>query len=546
MREKRIWLSLFLVAMLLVSAIFVAGCGQDEEPDDVGSDDDEEGEVVAGEPQYGGIIDVAMARTIVHLDTDHTTDSYFSVISNHIYEGLFEIDENYMPQPYLAESYSVEDDGTSYRIKLREGVLFHNGKEMTSADVYASINRWLAINGGGKGVAQYVEEIEVLGDYEIVIKLNQIYAPFLSIVSSTSANQKLIIRSLDTIEEYGEEVIEEHIGTGPYMLKEYAADQYVALTKFEDYVPHDGSPFAYYGEKKAYADEIIFWFVPEVGVRVSGVKTGEYDFADIVSLELYDSLLPDPEVETHIVSPARQSFIIINQGNPPMDNLYIRQALLYALDESIMGASMIGFDDFWELDPSLFPPGNLWHTPNVGAGVYGSYDPEKAMELMEMGGYDGTPLIILSGRDDEVESRGSLTAKELLEDVGFVVDVQLYDRATVVEQRSRLDGYHLHFSQFATPSADPQAFGAWMGTNKWIGNWDDEDSVKMDEIFSRMGVEIDYDKRLEIVREWNEAFYQYVPYVKLFNFSELVVSNKKLQNYQTFIWPTFFNTWLDE
>jgi peptide/nickel transport system substrate-binding protein len=85
-----------------------------------------------------------------------------------------------------------------------------------------------------------------------------------------------------------------------------------------------------------------------------------------------------------------------------------------------------------------------------------------------------------------------------------------------------------------------------MGTNKWIGNWDDADSRRIDEIFARMELEPDFDKRKEIVREWQEAFFELVPYVKLYYFNALHAGNKSLRGFQTFMRMTFFNCWLEE
>ena len=527
--------SVILTAALVFTLLAVTACDSDSGTDANGSGD-----------RYGGSLIVANALTPAHLDTDITTDSTIGQLMFHVYEGLFEIDENFMPVPHLAENYSLSDDGTTYTIQLREDVLFHDGTGMTSDDVIASFERWLAVNGAGNNIEPYFVSIEANGDYEVVISLSEPYAPFLSFLSSVVANQKFTVKPKTLIEQFGGDIMTEHIGTGPFELVDFVPDQYVEMKRFEDYSPHPGEPFGYSGEKIAYVDELIFRIVPEQAMRVAGLQTGEYHFADFAPRDQITQFENDADIQTFIVSPYRQSFIIVNMGHAPFDDKMTRQAMRYALDMEELAFSMVGDEDFWFLNPSLFPPGHIWHVPEGDGGRYNSPDPDRAREMLEQSGYDGTPIIILNSREDDIESRGALAIQSQLEQVGFTVDVQLYDRATVVEQRSQVDGWHLHLSQFFSPDPDPQVYGAWMGTNKWIGNWDDEESAEMDEIFTRMLSETDYNARHAIVQEWHEYFYETVPYVKLFDFRQLRIARVSLQGYENFAFHTFFNVWLDE
>jgi peptide/nickel transport system substrate-binding protein len=524
---------LLLTAMVLAASPLLASGGEGET-----------GTTASAESRYGGTIVIAFAATAAHLDPDKSTDGVLGQIADHMLEGLFETDKDWKPAPFLAESYDMSQDGLRYDIKLRRGVKFHNGKEMTSADVEASMQRWLKNNGGGKKVAAHIESIDTPEPYEVVITFKNPFAPFLSFLSSNVANQKLRIRPKEIIEKYGDEVIEEPIGTGPYQLVEWIPDQHVIMKRFDDYAAHSGEPFGYYGMKHAYADELHFKFVSETAVRVAGAQTGEYHFATDVPMDQYDMLDMNPEIQLFMIKPNLQGFVIVNKGTPPFDNLYVRQALRHAIKLDELATAAIGDQKFWFLEASLFPPGNFWNIPGVGAGVYDDYNPDKARELMKKGGYDGSPIIIVNGRDNDYESRSALTVKEQLEQVGFTVDVQLYDRATVVKQRSKKDTWNLHCSQFFTPDPDPQVYGAWMGTNRWIGNWDDADSRKIDEIFARMELETDFDKRKEIVREWQEAFFELVPYVKLYYFNALHAGNSSLEGFVPFMRMTFFNCWL--
>ena len=492
----------------------------------------------------GGRIVIAFDQTSVHLDPDKATDGFMGMIADHMFEALFEVDSSYKPVPYLAESYTMSPDGKLYTFKLRKGVKFHNGKEMTSADVKASMERWLRVNGGGKQVAPNVDSVTAPDPYQVVVQFKSVFAPFLSFMSSNVANQKLRIRPKELIDKYGDEVIAEPVGTGPYQLVEWIPDQHVLMKRFDGYSAASGPSFGYSGKKFAYADELEFKFIKETAVRIAGVQTGEYHFALNVPFDQYALLAANPDTQLFMISPNSQGFIIVNQGNPPFDNLYNRQALQYALKLDDLATAAVGDKKFWFLEPSLFPPGNFWNTPGVGKGKYNVYDPAKVRELLKKGGYDGRPIVILNGRDNDYETRITLALKDQLEKVGFKVDLQLFDRATVVQQRAKKDAWNLHCSQFFTPDPDPQVYGAWMGTKKWIGNWDDQDSLKMDAIFDRMLKEPDFTKRKAIVREWQEAFFELVPYVKLYYFNSLHAGNKSLQGFQIFTRVTFFNCWL--
>lgn len=528
----------FLLSLLLIT-MSACGGGREAEP---------EKPDVSAEPKdrFGGSLVVANALTPAHLDTDKTTDSNIGQMMFHVYEGLFEIDKSFKPTPHLAASYEVTNDGKTYEIKLREGVLFHNGKEMTSEDVVASFTRWLENNGAGKNINPYFSDITAPGKYEVVINLTAPYAPFLSFMSSVVANQKFTVKPKELVEQFGEDIMAEHIGTGPFKLVEFIPDQYLKMERFDDYSVHSGPAFAYSGEKIAYVDELTFMLIPEQAMRVAGVQTGEYHFADFAPRDQISLFEANPDIDTYIVSPYRQSFIIVNMGHAPLDNKYVRQALLKTLDMEELGTAMVGDEQFWFLNPSLFPPGHIWHVENGDKGAYNKPDHEKAKELLAQAGYDGTPIVILNSREDDIESRGAIAIKSQLEKVGFVVDVQLFDRATVVDQRSKVDGWNLHLSQFFSPDPDPQVYGAWMGTNKWIGNWDNEDSKKMDAIFEKMLSETDYTKRHAIVAEWHEYFYESVPYVKLFDFKQLRIAHKSLKGYENFAFHTFFNVWLED
>jgi peptide/nickel transport system substrate-binding protein len=494
--------------------------------------------------RYGGTITVAWNLAPAHLDANKSTASEYGAVGYNIFEGLFEPNAAQIATPHLAEGVKIENGGKTYLIQLRKGVKFHNGKEMDAEDVIASFTRWIENNGGGKMVAPYFETItRGSNPYEVIISLKQLYAPFLNILASNVGNQKMFVMPKESVEAAGKNPIDNPVGTGPYKLAGFIPDQYAKLVRFDGYVPVKTPASFMAGERKAYADEIIYKFVPEEAVRIAGVQSGEFDFAVQVTNDQYPILAGDRNAEPLIVPETMEHFLIFNGAQPPFDNIKARQALNYCLNIDMIAMATSGDPKFWTVDPSYMIRASAWYTPNVGKGIYNTVDLEKAKQLLKESGYTGTPIVILCSSADTVSVQAAQVVKAQAEAAGFRMDVQVYDRPTAVGIRSKKEGWHIFPCAFIASNPDPQVFGAWMGTNRWITNWDDADSRKMDDLFARMMIEIDPVKRLETVREWNQEIYRTLPYIKLHNYSVLHANAKTLKGLEAHPRIMFWNTW---
>jgi ABC-type transport system substrate-binding protein len=132
-------------------------------------------------PARGGAANLAMIGEPQTLDPMSSTADLVGTIMQHVYELLYTYDANSNVVPMLAESMpTVSKDGLVYAIPLRKGVRFHNGKEMTSADVIASLQRWMEMAPRGKAVAKEIKSLEAKGPNAIVITLNRPYAPLVA------------------------------------------------------------------------------------------------------------------------------------------------------------------------------------------------------------------------------------------------------------------------------------------------------------------------------------------------------------------------------
>src|SRR5712692_79981 len=201
----------------------------------------------------GGDLVVAQTAGTNTLDPHFTASAAARNMMLAMYETLVTIDENASPIPMLAAKWEVLDNGLTYRFELRRGVRFHNGKELTSADVKASLERFGRISPEKQTMAS-VASIETPDPAVVVIKLKQVDTSFLDRLASPASPTTII-----PAEEAQKEVNKtSHVSTGPYQFVEWIPDSHVKLRRFDGYVANTTVPGrdGLGGRKIAYFDTI--------------------------------------------------------------------------------------------------------------------------------------------------------------------------------------------------------------------------------------------------------------------------------------------------
>src|ERR1700736_5034643 len=258
-------------------------------------------------PAKGGAANLAMIGEPQTLDPMASTADLVSTIMQHVYEPLYTFDANWNVAPMLAESMpAISKDGLVYTIPLRKGVKFHNGKEMTSDDVVASLKRWMDMAPRGKAIAKEIKTLEAKGPNSIVITLNRPYAPLLAHLALP--NGFAAIMPKETIAT----PLTEYIGTGPYKFKERKPDQYVQLVRYDGYSARKEPASGYAGKREALLDELRFIPVPNANTRVEGMLSGQYQFADLLPVESYSRLEGNAGVKAVLTAPFGFPYLVLN------------------------------------------------------------------------------------------------------------------------------------------------------------------------------------------------------------------------------------------
>jgi len=486
-------------------------------------------------PAKGGAANIAMIGEPQTLDPMASTADLVGIITQHVYELLYTFDANWNVTPMLAESMPViSKDGLVYTIPLRTSVRFHNGKEMTSEDVVASLRRWMDTAPRGKAVAKEIKSLEAKGPNSIVITLNRPYAPLLAHLALP--NGFAAIMAKDSIAT----PLTQFIGTGPYMFKERKPDQYVQLVRYDGYSARKEPASGYAGKREALLDELRFVPVPNANTRVEGTLSGQYQFADLLPVESYSRLEGNAGAKAVLTAPFGFPYLVLNTKQGPLANLQLRQAVEAALNNADMMGAGFGDAKFYSTDSSHYAKNTPFYS-TAGTENYGKGDAKKAAALVASGKYDGTSIKILTSQQYDFHYRMALVMAENLKAAGFKTDMQVVDWATLIQRRNDpalWDIYVTHSAVLPEPTLTPPQLGE--GAPGW---WS---SPAKEAALSAFNAEADPKKRGALWGNVQQVVFTEVPYIRVGNFNSLTARSAKLDGYVAMPWPFFWNTGLQK
>src|SRR2546426_973442 len=494
------------------------------------------GESQTGGPKKGGVLRVGMIGEPPTLDVHSTTAVITREIGINVFEGLYALDAKQQAAPLLAEGHEILDGAKRYVIRLRKDVKFHNGKTLTSADVIASLKRWGALASTGKSTFRNVDAVESKGPNAVEIRLKEPSGSLLTVLAHV--DNAAMIYPKEVIDASGDGQLKEFVGTGPFKFVEHKPDRHVKLARFDGYAPRSEPSSGLAGQRVAYLDEIYFLAVPDYATRQAGMVTGEYSYIQFVKADQYDRLKSAAGVEPVAIKPYGWVTLVLNTKQGVLTDKALRQAIQAALDVDPMMLAGLGHKEFYRLDPGIFFQEQVWHS-KVSAALYNQRDRDKARRLLKEAGYQGQPLRWLVTTEYEHHYKPALVAKSQLEEVGFKVDLQVSDWATVVQRRAKpelWDAFSTAFVFLPEPTVAPQVLCDWPG---WWCHPDKE------ALLQAMGREFDLKKRVAIWEKVQTIFYAEAPRIRLGDYFRLDARRKDVQGYEPGPYMHFWNVWLE-
>lgn len=405
-------------------------------------------------PSVGGNFVFGQEANINTLDQMTSLTISTRNIAMNMYETLMTRDENNNPILELAESMTEAPDMLTYTFKLRQGIKFHNGKPMTSADVAASFDRYAKV-GIQRSTLDNVDRWETPDPYTFVIRMKQAQPTFIEALSSFSAP---IVVFPSELRDTPSMQMTKPIGTGPFELVEVSPGSHVKMKRYEGYQPNTAyqERTGFGGYKQACLDTVTFRIVTEPGARVAGLKTGELQGVEDLPTKSLPELRKDPNITVLALNNWWIQIANPNTSFPPTDNLLVRKAIQAALDmDEILDAAS---DGNYRLNVGFQYPNQPTYT-DAGKETYNLRDAALAKKYLTQAGYKGEPVILLTNKDYAPMYNSALVMQQQLQAVGINAQMKVVDWPTSVQMmQNTTEGWNFHFTGWGTqPALGPLA-----------------------------------------------------------------------------------------
>ncbi len=429
-------------------------------------------------PVKGGTLVVAISANPDGLDPHKTVAAVtFEVVKN-IYDTLVDTDPQGNIIPGLAEKWEASADGLRWTFYLRKGVKFHNGREMTSADVKASFERILNPDTKAPRAKDYavIQSIETPDNYTVVFTLKQPQAAFLSNLAYGWA-------AIVPVEET--DLRNKPVGTGPFRFVEWVPDSHVKLERFPDYFIK-GQP---------YLDAVVFKIMPDPAAKLAALKAGEVDVVDQVPPQEVEGLKNNPDIKL-VQAPSNGIYIMaLNNAREPFNKKEVRQAISYAVDKK----GVIEAAQWGQGAPigSHMPPVSPFY---VDLTDKYPYNPDKARELLAQAGYpEGFEVTLIMPQPYDFHIRNCEVIADYLKKIGLKVKLETYEWGMWLERVYNGRDYQATCIGH-TGRLDPDPF-----LNRYVSdskeNYMNYNNPRYDKIIREAAVITDFQKRKELYAE---------------------------------------------
>jgi len=487
---------------------------------------------LAQTPKSGGTIISAQNNEATGLDPQLVPSFSRSRRSPLTYSQLVRFDENMAIQPELAESWTLSDDKLTWTFKLRQGVKFHDGQELTSADVKFTFDRLLDKSAGGKADFTALDKVEPVGKYQVKLVTKE---PFAALMAALAGFWGYIVSEAG-VKAGGGDLNKTAMGTGPFTLADWKVEQQMVLKKNPNYWKK-GLP---------YVDEVVIRTIPDEANIVAALRAGQIHHAFIEDNKNWNLLKDEKALTGYRSSRLGYDFLNINASRGPLKDVRVRQAISYALDRAaVMRVAAAGFG---RLTAPATAPMKQWQLPEDQWMKYYKPDVERAKKLMADAGHAGgftVKLGVIPTFPTMVNGAPVVAAN--LKRIGINAEIENVEYAVWIKRWLAKD---FDMTMNTTPGyGDPDtAFFRALHSTKGQ-NWNSSSPSDLDGMLEEGRRTFDQKRRKEIYDKVQILILEQVPHIWLFSADNIDFSQNYVKGWVQH--PTtnlygFERVWLDK
>jgi len=494
------------------------------------------GQAIAEEPVRGGTLVTVIGSNVRNLNSAVQSGIATGYPGSQLFASPLRYDEDWTPQPYLAETWEVSEDGLKVTLNLVRNAKFHDGTPLTSKDVAFSVDV-IKANHPFKSMSAPVESVDTPDDYTAILNLSQ---PHPALMLAMSGQLMSIIPQ----HIYGDVPIEEvkthprnndnPVGSGPFKLSEYKSGEYVILERFDDF----------FIEGRPYLDRVVMRIITDPAARAIAYENGELHMGAFESLPRIINRLKD--VDGLTVTPEGYGaigpldWLAMNTQSGPLQDVRVRQAIAYTVDKNfIQNALMQGTSAD---SRTGIHPDSPFYNPDVPAY---DVDLDKANALLDEAGFpmeDGKRFDLTidfgwPGVKPQVEY-----VKAALKRVGIEVEVRSSaDFPTWAKRMGEMDFDMSWDTVFNWGDPVIGVHRTYDSSNIGKGVWSDTQgysNARVDELMAMAAVESDPEKRKEMYAEFQEIIATELPVYHTNTLPYHTVYSDKVGNPPLGIWGT--------
>ncbi len=445
-------------------------------------------EVASETPKRGGTLIFGIRRDMRLMNPLVATRSTEEHIRNLMFEPLLGVDLQGKIQPNLAAEWTVSNGGKLLTFKLREGIKFHNGNEMTAEDVRFSMEYTMNPKNGAYGLSalSVVDRVVIEGKYTVKVHLKKPSVPFLTDLTSI---QSFSVVPKESLPEGVRKPAKFPPGTGPFKFIEWKSRRRLVLARHDEYWGH-----------KAWIDNLILRPIGNNTARITALRAKDVDMIERVPHEWVRPIKQGRFEGLHLVESESANFrrLIFNVATSPFSNKKLRQAVAHALNKrEILDG---GFFGMGKPVNQKYPEGHKWYIKGLPSAAY---DLDKARELVRESGYNGEAIKMLVENSDQRQAE-AVTFQSQLKKIGLNLEFHLMDRGAFNSLRRKGEFAVVFAGGSSRP--DPSTnytryFICERDLNKRRSNFSGYCDKNMDQLLNKMQAEQDPEKREAWLRQ---------------------------------------------